>query len=57
MGTLKLLMAGEVFVSLVMNRRRKNSSLTFTKVDIYARIQKQKVQGLKEAKGLLQLCS
>lgn len=31
-------MSGEVFVSLVMNRRGENSSLTFTKVDIYATV-------------------
>lgn len=37
MKTLKILMSREVFVSLVMNRRGKNSSLTFSKVDIYAR--------------------
>lgn len=46
-------MLGKVFVSLVMNRRGKNSSLTFTKVDIYATDSEAESTGAKRSHSSL----
>lgn len=52
-GTLEMLMSGKASMSLAMGRREKNSSLTFTKVDIYASDSETEGTGAERSQRIL----